>query len=595
MPIYAKESLDTLRQRVDLVDVISSHVEMQRSGAYFKARCPFHDEKSPSFTIQRGDRHYHCYGCGAHGDAIQFLIDHLRVSFSDAVEMLAQRFHVVMDTVEDSGAVRGPKKSEIKEALEQAARLYHFFLLHTQEGEEALRYLYGRDIELETIERWRIGLSLATPGPFHQGLRQLKFRDEVLIAAGLIQEREGRPPREFFQERIMFPICDASGAVIGFSARKIREATFGGKYINTTETSLFKKSRVLFGLHLCRRRIAKEQKAIIVEGQLDALRLIDGGLNLAVAAMGTAFGEGHVRELVQLGVKEVFLALDGDAAGQEATRKVGHLFQKSGVDTKVVRLPNGSDPDSFVRDEGVEAFTKLMNEGSDYLSFLVDHLGQQFNPDSPAGKNRLIQEITAQFQQWDSQVMVHESLRKLARLLQVPEEMVGLTRAGGSNPLMRRSASAGWLQIDPDKILEGDLLRWLLLSGEKRAAIIQLVKANLQESDFKNDHCKLLYQKILLVGQSQENWDTLALAAEVGDHDAQALLDELLRKKINREKALEHVEETVKKLLERNWMHQRESIRLKLESGTCSEEEEMQLLQEFIALKRPEAIKTLPQ
>lgn len=586
MPVYTKESLDTLRQRVDLVDVIASHVEMQRSGAYYKARCPFHDEKTPSFMVQRGDKHYHCFGCGAHGDAIQFLIDHLRVSFKDAVEILAQRFSVSLDTVEDTGTGRGPKKSDIKAALEQAAQIYHFFLLHTQEGTEALSYLYGRDLNLEAIQRFRIGLSLPEGGPLHQGLRKLNFSDEVLIAAGLLQEREGRGLREFFYERIMFPICDAAGAVIGFSARKYREGTFGGKYINTTETAAFKKSRVLFGLHLCRRRIAKEQRAIVVEGQLDALRLIDGGLNLAVAALGTAFGEGHVRELVQLGVKEVMLALDGDGAGQEATRKVGHLFQKAGVDIKVVPMPTGSDPDSYVRENGIEAFIALMGESGDYLEFLVSYLGRQFDRHTPAGKNRLIQEANGQIQLWDSPVMVHESLRKLARLMQVPEDMVGLSRVSGNNPLMRRSASAGWLQIDPDRILEGDLLRGLLHGGEQRQQAIALVQRTLDDTAFRNEPCKALYRSILKIAELSASWDILELAAEVADQGAQELLDELLRKRVNREKAAEHLQQTLQRILERNWMQTREAIRLKLESGTCSEDEEIALAKEFDRLQR---------
>ncbi len=565
-------------------DRLSCRATAQRS--LLKARCPFHDERSPSFSVQRGDKHYHCYGCGAHGDAIQFLIDYLRVNFVDAVEMLAQRFSVIMDTVEPTGESQGPKKSDLKAVLENACQLYHFFLLHTEEGTEALRYLYGRGISLETIQRFRIGFALSSPGPLYQGLRKLNFGDDLLLAAGLIQEREGRGHREFFGERIMFPICDAAGAVIAFSARKYKESTFGGKYINTPETPLFKKSRVLFGLHFCRRRIAKEQRAIIVEGQLDALRLIEGGLNLAVAALGTAFGEGHVRELVQLGVKEVSLALDGDAAGQEATRKVGHLFQKVGIETRILTLPKNSDPDSFVREQGMEAFTALIESSSDYLEFLVKHLQGKFDSQTPSGKNRLLQEATLQIQHWDSPVMVHESLRKLARILQIPEDLVGLSRMSANNPVMRASASAAWLQVNPDRILESDLLRWLLVGSELRQKSLELVQRNLKEADFRDEVCRLLYQTILQVSQRTNSWGSLDLAAEGGDSGIQQLLEELLQKKVNRDKAEEHLEQTLQRILERNWMRVREEIRLKLDSGTCSEDEEITLAKEFDRLRR---------
>lgn len=352
MAIYTKESLDTLRQKVDLVDVLSSHIELKKAGASYKALCPFHDEKSPSFMVQRGDTHYHCFGCGAHGDAITFLMMYLKMGFGDAVESLAERFSVRLEVVEGGPERKGPSKAALKEALEAACRFYHMILLHTHEGHEALKYLHGRSIDLDFIRQFHIGLAPKTPGLFRKTMHALGFQDALLQEAGLLADgREGRL-RDFFYDRITFPIRDAAGAVIGFSARKYKEETFGGKYVNTSETALFKKSRVLFGLNYSRRRIAKERKALIVEGQIDALRLIQAGFNITVAGQGTAFGEGHARELVALGIQDVFLALDADDAGQEATKKIGNMFQKNGVGVRVVKMPFGSDPDAFLREKG---------------------------------------------------------------------------------------------------------------------------------------------------------------------------------------------------------------------------------------------------
>ncbi len=301
MARFTKESLETLRQRIDLPELISQYVPLKKAGSAFKALCPFHDEKSPSFVINRGDSHYHCFGCGAHGDAIQFLMQHLKLGFAEAVEQLAERFQVVLEKLEGGSEVKETSRSRLKEANEAALRLYHAYLLHAQEGEEALKYLLNRQIDLSFIQQFRLGLAPKQSGLFRKIMHGLGFSDEILAEAGLIVERNGRW-RDFFENRLILPVQDKVGTVIGFSARKFHESTFGGKYINTKETALFKKSRSLFGLFYCAKRIAKQKQAIIVEGGLDALRMIYHGFECTVAALGTAFGEEHVRELVQLGV-----------------------------------------------------------------------------------------------------------------------------------------------------------------------------------------------------------------------------------------------------------------------------------------------------
>ncbi len=219
MPIFSKESLETLRQKIDLVDVLSSHIDLKRAGASYKALCPFHDEKSPSFMVQKGDTHYHCFGCGAHGDAISFLMTYQKMNFNDAVESLAQRFSVPLEIVE--GEAKGPNKAVLKEALDLASRFFHFYLLHTDEGHEALRYLYSRGLDLPFIQHFQIGLSPKAPGALRKVLHSKFVRDETLQEVGLIVPGKEGGWRDFFHERITFPICDASGAVIGFFCPQI--------------------------------------------------------------------------------------------------------------------------------------------------------------------------------------------------------------------------------------------------------------------------------------------------------------------------------------------------------------------------------------
>jgi len=584
MGLFTKESLEQLRQKIDLAEVIGSHVSLKRAGSAYKALCPFHEEKTPSFVIQKGDSHYHCFGCGAHGDAIAFLMSHLRMGFSDAVESLAERFGVPLEKEEASNERKGPSKGQIKEILEKACRFYHFSLLYSEEGVQPLEYLYRRGIGLAFIQRFEVGYAPEQPGVFQEVMRQMGAEDEVLHQAGLILMTESGRKRDFFAERITFPVRDALGSVIGFSARKFREETFGGKYINTPETPLFKKSHVLFGLSYCRRKIAKERKAIVVEGQIDALRLIDAGFDFTVAGQGTAFGEGHVKELLNLGVRRVFLALDGDSAGQEAAYKIGDLFQSKGVEVSIVPLPEGKDPDSLLRTQGAEAFGKLLEETETYLAFCIRHLSKSVDANTPSGKNELARTLSARIDYWDQPVMVHESKRQLARLLEIPEAMIGV-EAGRFSPL-RKNEPALFQQVDPDLVLETDLLRWMVVMGPLIPKIIDLVRLNIRPQHLRTPICARLYQLYLQAMDKREPCDLLALAEGLENETDQTALAMILERKINPQKAEEGAIETIRAILTRQWMEEREAVKSKILSGSPTEDEALELAREFDRIKK---------
>jgi len=582
MALFSRESLELLRSRVDLVEVLNPYIKLNRAGSAYKALCPFHEERSPSFVIQKGDSHYHCFGCGAHGDAIQFLMTHLRMSFNEAVESLADKFQVTLEEAQKSDAPKGPPKAALKDALDKAAEFYHFYLLHSLEGHAALDYLYTRGLDLDFLRKFQFGLAPKSSGLFVRAMRELKISDMLLEETGLISRG-----REFFSDRITIPIRDAVGSVIGFSARKFKTDTFGGKYINTSETALFKKSKVLFGLSYSRKTIAKEHKALIVEGQIDALRLIDAGFTWTVAGQGTAFGEEHVKELIHLGVREVFLSFDGDTAGQEAAVKVGNFFSKDGIEVRIVSLPEKCDPDLMLMEKGPAEWQKMLDASEDYLTFLVKHRSKSINVQTPAGKNELVRSIASQIRQWDHPLMVHESLRKLAKLTGTPEALVGTSTEDTSPQIyIKRAASVTFQEIDPDRILEADLLRWLLLMGQSMPELLKLAELNLRPEHFRTAAARELYEKILVEGKQEKPIELLTFAIDLKTPDLQLFMAEVLQKKVNRERAAACFTETIQKMLERHWMHERESIKIKIYSGGCSEAEVLDLARKFDQLKR---------
>jgi DNA primase len=589
MPIYSKESLEALRRSIDLVEVISSNVDLKRTGSSYKGLCPFHDEKTPSFMIQKGDDHYHCFGCGAHGDAIHFLMTLQRLSFSDAVESLAEKFQVHLDVIEGKTENKGPSKKILKEALEKASRFFQFYLLHTPEGYEAIKYLSKRSIYTDFIRQFKIGLAPKQIGMLKKILNEQGVTDDVMLASGLLRSSGGY--RDFFLDRITFPIHDPSGMVIGFSARKYKEETFGGKYVNTSETSLFKKSRVLFGLNYCRRRIAKERQVIIVEGQIDALRLIHEGFNFVVAGQGTAFGEEHIHELMNLGISQVYLGLDSDEAGVEAAAKIGNLFQNEGVEVDVITFPPGRDPDSFLREEGPDKLAHLLENSTPYLDFLVEFHSRAINVSTPAGKNEIVKILTHQIRGWKHSLMIHESLKRIANLLQVPEHMIGVGQEYSPNIHIRKSASIGLQKVDPTRILESDFLRWLLLMGGQLPRLIKIADLNIQPHHLINSSCQRIYQTYLRRAHNNLHCDILSLIEQEED---QELLSNIMEKKVNLDKAEEHFIETVQKILDRDWMEKREEIKRKIQSGQCSDEDALLLLKQFDELKKAHPKVLLP-
>lgn len=584
---YSKESLDRLRERIDIVDVLSRHVELKRAGASFKALCPFHDEKSPSFVINKGDTHYHCFGCGAHGDAIQFLMHHQRLTFSDAVQQLAERFQVALEVQEGAIDDKKSNRTRLKEAVDTACRFYEWSLLHTQEGHEALKYLEKRGIDLDFIYMFRVGYAPKKSALLQKWLHREGFSDVELIDAGLITDKK----RDFFQERITLPILDATGQPVGFSARKFRETTFGGKYINTKETILFKKSKMLFGMAQSRRRIIREKQAIIVEGGLDALRMIYHGFDTTVAALGTAFGEEHVQELIQLGVTRVFLLFDGDNAGMKAAVKVGNFFQKRSCEVLIASLGKNQDPDSLLQKGGPAVICKAILQAKDFLQFAYTQYAAEHPTTSPAEKHAMLQEIVGMIRSWQSPVMIHESLKRLSSIAAVPEQLLGVGSITTPSLYAKKAQAVGVRAvIDADRVMEADLLRWLILHGHVEKKIVALCVANITSDALVHPVSKKLYEEVIKVLQEDKRVDITELVNECAGDDVESFIQEILGKKINKERLLEHVLETLKRIKERNWMIEREAIALKLQDKTLSDEEQMHYLFQFDLLK-----KTAPQ
>lgn len=381
-----------IRVRCNIADVVGAYLpQLRQRGTTFKCNCPFHEEKTPSFTVNEARQIFHCFGCGAGGDVFRFVMDFEKVDFVTAVKMLADRAGVEI-IYEDGVSERSGDKDALYKIHRAAAAFYHDFLLNRPEGEEARRYLKERDLTDEAAGQFQIGCAPPEWDELIKHLAKKGFDAEQLEAAGLVvpTERNGRKScYDRFRNRLMFPICDALGRVIGFSGRIMNQAEKGAKYVNSPETLLFHKSRVLFLFDKARKAIVDARQAVVVEGQIDAIRCHLNGLQNVVASQGTALTENHAR-LIQRYADEVVLVLDADTAGVKAALASSELFTAADLSVRVVTLPEKEDPDSLIRKKGGAALAELLQTAPAAIDFLIRHVGAQEDISTEVGRMRTV-------------------------------------------------------------------------------------------------------------------------------------------------------------------------------------------------------------
>ena len=371
--MVSKEVIDQIRNALDISDVIGSYIQIKRAGSSAKALCPFHKEKTPSFHVNPARQAFHCFGCGAGGDVFKFVMMYENVDFPTALRMLASRAGVAVHFDEDRGGKReGPAKDDLFKANEEASQRYQKELLQGPAAAEARAYLQKRSLDVAVWKEWGIGYApdgwdflSGAAGP--RGGAKMK----ALEAAGLLSANEKGNLYDRFRGRVMFTIRDELGRAVGFSGRILKaDDKAGGKYVNTPETPVFRKSRILFGLDKAKREILDKRQVLLCEGQIDCIRCHLGGFKNTVASQGTAFTEEHAR-LLKRYADHVVIVLDADAAGQKAALRSAELLIAEGLAVSLAALPAGEDPDSLILKKGPEAFAAVLKAVRSPMGFLL--------------------------------------------------------------------------------------------------------------------------------------------------------------------------------------------------------------------------------
>ncbi|HZL48411.1 MAG TPA: DNA primase [Solirubrobacteraceae bacterium] len=430
MALYTRESKDRVRDAVDFVELVSARTELRRAGpARYEGLCPFHDERSPSFGIDPGQKVYHCFGCQASGDVFTFVQETEGVDFKGALELLADRFGVELQREEEDPkeAERRRGRERLLELLTRTAAYYERCLWESEEARAARDYLEARGLGEEILREFHVGYSPSAWDRVLLASRRGGFSEQELYATGLAQRsKENGRPYDRFRGRIMFPLADVRGRVLGFGARAMRDEQRGGwgpKYLNTSDNDVYHKGQHLYGADLARAHAARAGQAILCEGYTDVIALHQAGLRNTVGSMGTALTAEQVGELSRM-AQTVLLALDADSAGQEAMLKAAGLAAKRKLELRVVALPQGTDPADLVQRDGADAINAAVEQAVPFVRFRVERVLASGDHGSPEGRDRMVEELRPVFAMLPPSAMRLELTRLVSGRLALPESLM---------------------------------------------------------------------------------------------------------------------------------------------------------------------------
>ena len=495
---YPEELIEEIRTRNDIVDVISGYVRLQKKGSSYFGLCPFHNEKSPSFSVSRSKQMYYCFGCGAGGNVITFLMEYENLSFIEAVQYLAGRAGIELPKEEYSKEAKekADKRAVLLEINKEAAR-YYYVQLKSERGKTAYTYLTNRGLSEETIKAFGLGYSNKYSADLYQYLRKKGYSEDMIRQAGLISIDEKNGVYDKFWNRVMFPIMDVNNRVIGFGGRVMGDAK--PKYLNSPETVIFDKSRNLYGLN--RARSSRKSYFLLCEGYMDVISLHQAGFSNAVASLGTALTPGHA-SLIKRYVQEVYLTYDSDGAGTKAALRAVPILKEAGISTKVIRMEPYKDPDEFIKNLGAEEFEKRIAAARNGFMFSLDKLSEDYDMNSPEGKTAFFREAARRLTGFEDELERNNYIEAVARAYHVtPESLQKLvTKAavqeGMAKPAQRpKRTEAGKKKEDGIHTSQKVLLTWLI----DQPKLFPVVERYLTPEDFTEklyrDVAELLFEQ----------------------------------------------------------------------------------------------------
>lgn len=497
---YSEDLIEEVRMKNDIVDVISGYVRLQKKGSSYFGLCPFHNEKSPSFSVSRSKQMYYCFGCGAGGNVFTFLMEYENLTFVEAVQLLAERAGVELPKMEYSKEAK--ERADLKTTLleiNKAAAQYFYAQLKSEQGKTGYEYLKRRELSDETIKAFGLGYSSKYSDDLYRYLRSKGYSEDLIRQAGLISTDEKNGVYDKFWNRVMFPIMDVNSRVIGFGGRVMGDAK--PKYLNSPETPIFDKSRNLYGLN--RARSSRKPYFLLCEGYMDVIALHQAGFTNAVASLGTALTPGHA-SLIKRYVREVYLTYDSDDAGTRAALRGIPILKSAGISAKVIRMDPYKDPDEFIKNLGAEEFERRIENARNGFLFSLEILERDYDMNSPEGKTAFFREAARKLIDFEDELERNNYIEAVARIYQINEESLKklvtktAVQDGLARPVERPRSSAeqkAAKKDDAGKTAQKILLTWML----EEPRLFQVIGKYIHPEDFTEELfrtvAELMYQQ----------------------------------------------------------------------------------------------------
>ena len=584
----SNQLLDRILAETDLVELVSSYFPLKKAGRNFRALCPFHPEKTPSFMVNREKQIFKCFGCGKGGNAFHFLMEKEGIPFQEAVETLARKANIVLP--ERKGTPREKENREEMFAAMAFAVAYYREQLRKPAGEGALAYLRKRNITDATAEKFCLGYAPKGWESFYErGSR--KFKPSLLEKLGLIVPREKATGYyDRFRNRVMFPIFDPRGRAIGFSGRAMpeEEGPDTPKYVNSPESPLFNKSEILYGLNFSRGEIARQNRAIVCEGHMDMIAIDQAGFGNGAAAQGTSFTPAQAR-LLKRYCSEVVFAFDADSAGQEATLRSFEPLLETGLDVRVVVVPEGYDPDLLIREKGAEAFRQLLDGAVELVDFQYEVLRKKNDLGTLAGRRAVASQMLLTAQKSPSDIVRDAWIQKIAKTLDIPEATLraelrrirGAYRpfaSGDAGSRVREGVREGFALKESQRAIVG----YMLQSEEVR----ELVNEHLTPDDFDDTVCRVVVGKILSLHQRGHKVKGESLLREVTEGNEAELIAQFVMEPLEAGRCVEATKGLIQRMLKEKQLRRRKELREKIAQTQKEGGDWQSLLAEYHALTR---------
>ena len=500
---YPREIIDEVRMQNDIVEVISQYVPLKQKGNSYFGLCPFHNEKTASFSVNSEKQFYYCFGCGAAGNVFSFLMEMENMDFPEAMKKLAERAHITLPEPEKSAQVIAAEQTKQRLFdIHTTAGRYFYDCLQEEQGKAARDYLVKRQMDPRMARKFGIGYSPDSYDALFKHLKGKGFSVSDILKSGLVLEnKDGKGYHDRFRGRLMFPIFDVQGRVVGFGGRILAKGE--PKYLNSPETILFSKSRNLYGLNFA--KAAKKRELILVEGYMDMLSIYQAGFHNVVASLGTAFNQEHARTLKRF-ADDVILLYDSDEAGTNAALRAIPVLVKNGFRVKVTQVPDGKDPDEFIKAKGAAEFSKLLINAVHYISFEIACIQRKYNLKNPEHRVRFATEAAETLAKLDSEIERNVYLGEVSRVTGVEEEAI----RSEIRKLMRKEEEAFEKEAErrqqnlKNYTAEGrkaekgliEAQRSLLYYASQQQDVYDILRRHLEEDDFTEDVFRRAFRHI---------------------------------------------------------------------------------------------------